>query len=290
MKGIILAGGRGTRLYPITLTASKQLLPVYDKPMVYYPLTTLMLAGIRDILLITTPEDLPSYRRLLGDGERWGLRLSYVEQPAPGGLAEAYVIGAEFVGGAPSALILGDNVYYGQGLSETLQAVAGRTQGATIFAYSVTDPERFGVVEFDADGRPTSIEEKPRQPLSNWAVTGLYFYDGKATSIAARLKPSARGELEITDLNRMYLEMGELTVERFGRGVAWLDTGTPESLLEASEFVRALEKRQRYRIGCPEEAAFRMGFIDRDQLMALGRELNTSDYGAYLRSIAEERL
>lgn len=286
MRGIVLAGGRGTRLHPVTLAVSKQLLPVYDKPMVYYPLSTLMLAGIRDILLISTPEDLPTFRRLLGDGTRWGLRLAYAEQPVPRGLAEAYVIGAEFVSERPSALILGDNVFYGHGLSERLQSAAAGGDGATIFAYTVTDPERFGVVELDGAGRPLAIEEKPRRPKSTWAVTGLYFYDGQAARFAAELRPSARGELEVTDLNRAYLERGLLRVERLGRGVAWLDTGTPESLLEASEFVRALEKRQRYRIGCPEEVAFRMGFIDRDQLKRLGAEMKGSDYGAYLSGIA----
>ena len=286
MRGIILSGGKGTRLYPITLTTSKQLLPVYDKPMIYYPLSTLMLAGIRDILIISTPQDLGIYERLLGAGERWGLRLSYAVQDEPRGLAEAYLIGDDFVDGEPSALILGDNIYYGHGLSEILKSAAERAAGATVFAYTVTDPERFGVVEFDEIGQAISLEEKPPSPRSNWAVTGLYFYDGRAPELAAGLKPSQRGELEITDLNRCYLDRRQLHVERLGRGVAWLDTGTPETLLEASEFVRSLEKRQRYRIGCPEEVAFRMNFIDANQLMSLGEDLNNSDYGAYLRSIA----
>ncbi len=287
MRGIILAGGKGTRLHPITLTTSKQLLPVYDKPMIYYPMSTLMLAGIREMLIISTPDDLPIYRRLLGDGSEWGLALEYAIQDEPRGLAEAYLIGAGFVDGDPSALILGDNIYYGHGLSEVLQSAAGRAEGATVFAYSVTDPERFGVVDFDDTGRAISLEEKPEKPRSKWAVTGLYFYDGRAAEFAAKLTPSARGELEITDLNRTYLDLGELRVEQFGRGIAWLDTGTPESLLEASSFVHALEKRQRYRIGCPEEVAFRMGFIDDMQLMRLGEAMGNSDYGAYLRSIAD---
>jgi glucose-1-phosphate thymidylyltransferase len=290
MKGIVLAGGSGTRLYPVTQVMSKQLLPVYDKPMVYYPLSTLMLAGIRDILVISTPQDTPRFEALLGDGERWGVRLRYAVQPRPEGIAQAFLVGRQFISGDRVALILGDNIFYGHDLTELLKRAATREQGATVFAYPVNDPGRYGVVQFDARGNALSIEEKPREPKSRYAVTGLYFYDQEVVDIAARLKPSARGELEITDLNRVYLGRGRLEVTPMSRGMAWLDTGTHEALLEAALFIETIERRQGLKIACPEEIAYRMGFIDAAQLEALAKPLQSSGYGEYLRRVLTERL
>ncbi len=289
MKGIILAGGRGTRLHPLTLSASKQLLPVYDKPMIYYPLSMLMLADIREILIISTPEDLPTFRRLLGDGLQWGLRLNYLEQDQPRGLADAFRVGAEFIAGEPSCLILGDNIFFGSHLSDILRRSATLTEGARIFAYPVRDPERYGVVEFDSEGKVLSLEEKPAKPKSNHAVPGIYFYDSSVVELAANMKPSSRGELEITDLNRLYLERGSLRVEELGRGIAWLDAGTHEALLQSANFVQAVQERQGLMISCPEEIAYRRGFIDRQQLLNLAEKLKSNAYGQYLSQIANER-
>ncbi|MBL8595060.1 MAG: glucose-1-phosphate thymidylyltransferase RfbA [Devosia sp.] len=287
-RGIILAGGAGTRLHPATLTVSKQLLPVYDKPMIYYPLSTLMSGGMREVLVISTPEDLPRFRTLLGDGRQWGMELSYVVQPSPDGLAQAFILGADFVKGEPSALILGDNIFFGHDLAKLLQGADRRAHGSTVFAYHVNDPERYGVVEFDGSGAAISIEEKPKAPKSNYAVTGLYFYDEQVVEMARELRPSARGELEITDLNRLYLTRGALNVQRMGRGFAWLDTGTHDSLLEAGQFIATLEKRQGFKVACPEEIAWRNGWIDDEALARLAEPLKKSGYGVYLTTLLRE--
>ncbi|MBW5932206.1 glucose-1-phosphate thymidylyltransferase RfbA [Klebsiella grimontii] len=289
MKGIVLAGGSGTRLYPITKGTSKQLLPIYDKPMVYYPISVLMLAGIRDILIISTPDDMPGFKRLLGDGSQFGVKFSYAIQPSPDGLAQAFLIGEEFINGDSCALVLGDNIYFGESFGRKLETVVQRTDGATVFGYQVMDPERFGVVEFDESNRAVSLEEKPSEPKSNWAVTGLYFYDKNVVEMAKRVKPSARGELEITTLNEMYLELGNLHVEKLGRGFAWLDTGTHESLLEASQFIHTIEQRQGFKVACLEEIAYRKGWLTKDEVLVQAKILSKTQYGQYLQMLVEEK-